>query len=208
MVCGFRYNCVESAANLTAFVEESAAAWDPGNASQAAALQRMHEVAKLSCEGAANRTGTIFTTPKSTTLSGGWCLGPLICVKNPHHSGGIVALPNNQSFCMPGGHYNADQVIAGVVAALLQRRLAVVGTERIETGSSHRHKRLSLNDFGAGVGQCTLPPIALSNAHSTLHTTQPALVMPSTQSSDTPGAPDRRRAHSLGARSHPRLERL
>ncbi len=143
MPCGFTTDCAPwyDAASVLA----SAAEWNPTNTSHAYVLRQRRRAAMLQCSERQKSDTTLLR-------SGAWCLSaPIEKTASSanrwaaaHHSGGRVALPNNMSYLMPLGHYQADAVIVGVLAALLRNRIPHL---------ARADRPQSVNDFGAGVGQ-------------------------------------------------------
>lgn len=127
--CGVDRDCPRSY-NL-ARVNGSAAQWDPFDASARRHLMERRQSAKAACRlQDGNDAGRWTKSGPRITHEGGWCLSS----RNTTD----VRLPHNQSYLLPLHHVRADP---GIVEGLLQLQQSVHG------------RRVSFNDFGAGVGQ-------------------------------------------------------
>lgn len=122
--CGFAFDCPPN--YRIEDVIASANTWDPTNSEAAMQLQLRHTAAKEYCLPIVN-----FDKPSSVQESGGWCL------RNQSHT--TKQLPNGHSYSFPGSiHSPADDSIAETLHELL---------------TAENNTFLSVNDFGAGVGQ-------------------------------------------------------
>ena len=122
--CGFHTDCPPN--YRIEDVIASANTWDPTDSTAASQLQLRHTSAKSFCQ-------PILQNEKNSNVqeSGGWCL------RNEKNT--TKHLPNGHSYSFPASiHSPADDSIAEALHTLLTP----------EPG-----KFLSLNDFGAGVGQ-------------------------------------------------------
>jgi hypothetical protein len=108
-------------------VNASAARWRPDDASNAAVMERKHQDAKAQCHAARER---------GVAESGGWCLNSTLLART---SNNWVLLPHNMSYRLPRKHFAADSNVLAALDRLLSPTAA--------------HGRLSLIDFGAGIGQ-------------------------------------------------------
>ena len=112
-----------------AAVNASAAAWDSRDAAAAAALLRRHAAAREACGSSSKR--------RQTLSSGGWCLRTM-AADSLFGAERSVRLSGGRSFTMPAAHVEADEfILEGLV----------------ELAAAARGGALSINDFGAGVGQ-------------------------------------------------------
>ena len=154
-VCGFRFDCTR---NYTiSQVEESAKTWDPGNLLGVAQLQRVSEAARQQCSlpdvGVASGT---CATCAGISKSGAWCLRKREHVR-PYDQYSFVQLQRGQTYYLPHPHLAADSVIVEHLARLLK-----VCHNPLDCRDVHF---LSLNDFGAGVGQYGRALLALDSRY-------------------------------------------
>ena len=136
--CGYVYDCPRNY-TLSA-VNESASTWVEGDPVHTAKLRQIAAAARETCsarERAELGQCSKFASDCSYMKHGGWCL--------EQKGQQLVELPNSQSYRVPRHHAMADGIVVSALAALLTGALA--GTCR-----SGRIP-LSINDFGAGVGQ-------------------------------------------------------
>ena len=168
-------------ASLISEVNASAARWDLADSRTAQLLASRHERARDSCQKLA-RQGTFNPTlvpsmrssylqryrerlEKLTTLeTGGWCLGALevnavamgrVLVNNDSSAlqTRIVRLSHNLSYRLPSGHVPADALIVALLLNLTSRETYRASSTQAPSIQTHATISLSINDFGAGVGQ-------------------------------------------------------
>ena len=108
-------------------INASAASWTAGDADADLRLRRRARAAAAACR----------SSQRLLLDGGGWCLGRMANA-TLFGSERVVQLPKGISYKLPGSHVEADELILSRLA-----RLARIG----------EITNLSINDFGAGVGQ-------------------------------------------------------
>lgn len=143
--CGFRYDCPRH--YQLAEVNASAALWDLTNTSDAEHLQRLRVAARQSCK-LSRKAGTASTKNGQETGSldsGGWCLESRRAAGLASDAHSTVHLAGGLTYFLPAPHVAADSAIADFLAATLRRCK--------DPPECRQYIYLSVNDFGAGVGQ-------------------------------------------------------
>ena len=125
--CGVDRDCARSYS--LARINVSTARWDPFDATARRHLMERRQSARAACSLQDSNGGRLTRNGPRVTNEGGWCLSS----RNTTD----VQLPHNQSYLLPLHHVRADP---GIVEGLLQLQ-------------SDNGRRVSFNDFGAGVGQ-------------------------------------------------------
>lgn len=138
----------------------SAAAWDPTRRADAAQLEQLHAAARLQCSGSAYAGPALQGHGNGFLQSGGWCLKTRAAHRrlrgssDPYH---MVHETDGRSYFLPHPHLAADSKIV----AFLDLQLRVCRDPPACTVSSF----LTLNDFGAGVGQYGHALMARNSGH-------------------------------------------
>ena len=142
--CGFRQDCTR---NYTAAdIEASASLWDPSSADMWR-LRRLRAAAQEACSHShvALEASTLVGNGSGTMATGGWCLAlrqPNQTTIDPHS---MVNLPGGHSYYLPAPHVAADSTIVDFLATTLHTCQ--------DPPACRQNSFLSVNDFGAGVGQ-------------------------------------------------------
>ena len=138
--CGYVYDCPR---NYTlADVNASAATWVEGDGALTERLAGVAAQAEQLCAGRGKKTDVgrcAEPGPACPYLNhGGWCL-------DDKKGLDTVVLPHGQSYTVPKHHAKADGIVVAALAAILSGALS--------GNCSSGRTPLSINDFGAGVGQ-------------------------------------------------------
>ena len=160
--CGFASDC--NPPYTAADVESSALQWDPSSKSDAAALQARHVAAMQSCNTMEHTSSSIMSAKGNgrqhgTLDTGGWCLSTQTTKGDAFD---WVSLTNQQSYFLPRPHLAADRQIVKYLDALLS------GCNDALIQGGHCNRRpglLSVNDFGAGVGQYGRALLSIDERH-------------------------------------------
>ena len=131
--CGLLVDCPRSYSLES--VNVSAELWNPSNATHARTLATRERQAISRCKGS-----------RGKLASGAWCLPRMTGEEASQRK---IRLANGHSYTLPPQHVEADAVIVDVLRQLHVKQ---------ESG-----RTLSLNDFGAGVGQCACRAIIPKN---------------------------------------------
>ena len=150
--CGVRNDCppLYTAGDVTS----SALRWNPQNETDAAVLRACHKSARHACGIMGPTEGAFFGQGidgnNATLRSGGWCLPTRTEAAGDAYS--TVSLPHSQSYFLPYPHVAADLFIIHLLRGLLKICSASCIAPMCKTCPSG-WRYLSVNDFGAGVGQ-------------------------------------------------------
>ena len=152
--CGFRFDCPR---NYTVDqVVSMAALWDPSNSESKALLDRVSKTALDNCNAIAHSNDGKFVSEASAcqngqscqfqgiSKSGGWCLR-VLAMRRHFDQYDLVRLDNGQTYYLPHPHLAPDYAIVQHLARLLKVCR--------DPPACRDATFLSLNDFGAGVGQ-------------------------------------------------------
>ena len=141
--CGFFVDCPR-AYSAQDVLEGSASSWGPNRIANMQHLGELHVAARSHCSTstAAGPAMKGLNGGEGFLKSGGWCLRTKGRPGDPYD---VVRESNGQSYFLPHPHLAPDSAIVDFLTRLLK-------TCR-DPPACQTHQFLSLNDFGAGVGQ-------------------------------------------------------